>query len=149
MGLRLTLEPGPYRVLWIFPYRQTGTRAGDLSTGAIRSGSKDRGARQNRKTGSTPSGESMPTTKQSRCNSRRGTREIDPHERPDISTWLTLPEAAKHFRLGATYLRQIAAKRRLRAFKIGRNWYTTAIAVNEYLESRSVRGAFRSDRHAR
>lgn len=58
---------------------------------------------------------------------------------------ITLAEAAKRYGLTHDYLRQIARNGRLRARKIGRDWFTTATDVEEYLATRQKKGAYRDD----
>src|SRR5262245_44553277 len=58
---------------------------------------------------------------------------------------IPLSEAARRYGLSPTYLRQIARKGRLKAKKIGRGWLTTPLEVENYIASRSRRGAFRED----
>ena len=58
---------------------------------------------------------------------------------------ITLSEAAKRYGLSPTYLRTIARNGRLRAQKVGRDWLTTPLDVENYIASRSQRGAFRDD----
>jgi excisionase family DNA binding protein len=58
---------------------------------------------------------------------------------------ITLAEAAKRYGLTHDYLRQIARRGRLRARKIGRDWFTTAADVEDYLATREKKGAYRND----
>lgn len=56
---------------------------------------------------------------------------------------MSLQEASERYGLGADYLRQLALKGRLKAWKIGRNWVTTPAAVEDYIASRKKIGAYR------
>ncbi len=58
---------------------------------------------------------------------------------------ITLAEAARRYGLSHDYLRRVAGKGRLKAQKVGRDWLTTAKAVEEYIASRQRRGAYRED----
>ena len=49
--------------------------------------------------------------------------------------WITLNEAAADSGFSHTQLRLLARQGRLRAQKIGRDWFTTAEAVAEYARS--------------
>jgi excisionase family DNA binding protein len=58
---------------------------------------------------------------------------------------ISLSEAAKRYGLSRTYLRTIARSGRLKAKKVGRDWLTTPVDLEAYIESREQRGAFRRD----
>ena len=60
---------------------------------------------------------------------------------------LTLPQVAKEYGLSHGYLRIIAQKGRLNAFKIGPNWVTTRADVRAFIASRQRKGVYRSDIH--
>ncbi len=55
------------------------------------------------------------------------------------SRYLSLEEAAAQFGISHSHLKQLARTERLKAFKIGRTWVTTAEAVAEYLNNRELR----------
>lgn len=56
---------------------------------------------------------------------------------------LTLSQVAKAYGYSGDYLRRLAEKGRLRACKLGRNWCTTADAMETYIESRERRGVYK------
>lgn len=51
----------------------------------------------------------------------------------DAERLISLKEAAARFSLSQSHLQWLARKERLRATKMGRDWFTTAAAVAEYL----------------
>jgi excisionase family DNA binding protein len=61
------------------------------------------------------------------------------------SQLITLKEAAEYSGFNRAYLAQLAKKGRLKATKYGNVWLTTKEAVDEYIQSRKKRGAYRSD----
>jgi excisionase family DNA binding protein len=63
----------------------------------------------------------------------------------DKTRLISLAEAAEMYGFSHAYLRRLAEKKRLKAFKIGRNWVTTPADVEEYIRSREKRGSYRSD----
>ena len=65
---------------------------------------------------------------------------------PDDKTRLiSLADAAAIYGLSRVYLSQLAQKGRLKAQKIANAWVTTPAAVEEYIRSRSKKGAYRED----
>ena len=58
---------------------------------------------------------------------------------------ISLSQAAKRYGLTADYLRQIAIKGRLKAYKIGNSWVTTPADVEAYIESRQKIGVFKEE----
>ncbi|MCB0020367.1 MAG: helix-turn-helix domain-containing protein [Anaerolineales bacterium] len=63
----------------------------------------------------------------------------------DKNRLISLPEAAKLYGFHPEYLNQLARRGRLRAQKVGRTWVTTPANVEEYIDSRQRRGAYRDD----
>jgi excisionase family DNA binding protein len=53
--------------------------------------------------------------------------------------WLSLREAAARSGLSASHLRLLARTGRLRAIKLGRDWFTTEAAVSAYLADERLR----------
>lgn len=51
----------------------------------------------------------------------------------DVERPISLKEAASRFSISQSHLQWLARKGRLRATKMGRDWFTTAGAVAEYL----------------
>jgi excisionase family DNA binding protein len=66
-------------------------------------------------------------------------------KKQDDQELITISEAAQRFGLSPQYLRDIARSGRLKARKIGRDWLTTAVDVEIYIQSRRKKGAFRED----
>lgn len=56
---------------------------------------------------------------------------------------LSLSEAAGRYGFSSDYFRRLAEKGRLEARKVGRQWLTTAEAVDSFLESREPRGVYK------
>ncbi len=56
---------------------------------------------------------------------------------------LSLSEAADRYGFSSDYFRRLAEKGRLDARKVGRQWLTTADAVDSFLESREPRGVYK------
>jgi hypothetical protein len=63
----------------------------------------------------------------------------------DKTRLISLPEAAELYGFNAQYLSQLAKKGRLQAQKIGGGWLTTPQNVEDYIDSRQKRGAYRDD----
>jgi hypothetical protein len=63
----------------------------------------------------------------------------------DKQELITLAQAAERYGFTTSYLRILAAKKRLQAQKVGNIWLTTPAAVEEYIRSREKRGAFKED----
>ncbi len=63
----------------------------------------------------------------------------------DKDELISLAEAARRSGFSHDYLRLLAVKGKLKAFKIGRNWITTPADVEEYIRSRQRRGRYRDD----
>ncbi|MCB8944369.1 MAG: helix-turn-helix domain-containing protein [Ardenticatenaceae bacterium] len=63
----------------------------------------------------------------------------------DKNSLISLGDAAEIFGFSADYLRNLAQRNRLKAQKIGGIWLTTRANVEEYIESRQKRGAYRDD----
>ena len=66
-------------------------------------------------------------------------------KKQDDQELITISEAARRFGLSPQYLRDIARSGRLKARKLGRDWLTTPVDVEIYIQSRSKKGAFRED----
>jgi excisionase family DNA binding protein len=64
---------------------------------------------------------------------------------PKASELITLKEAAEYTGFSYHYLRNLANKGRLKARKMGVQWFTTREAVDEYIASRQRRGKYRED----
>jgi len=65
---------------------------------------------------------------------------------PDDKTRLiSLADAAAMYGFSHVYLKQIAKKGRLKAQKIGGVWLTTPRDMEDYIQSRQPRGAYRRD----
>jgi len=62
-----------------------------------------------------------------------------------VADLISLADAAKHYGFKQDYLRHLASRGRLKAFKLGRNWFTTAKEIETYIKSRKQRGVFRND----
>jgi hypothetical protein len=63
----------------------------------------------------------------------------------DKTRLISLPEAAELYGFHSEYLSQLARKGRLKARKIGKMWVTTPLDVEEFINSRQRRGAYRDD----
>ena len=63
----------------------------------------------------------------------------------DKTRLISLPEAAELYGFNPAYLAQLANKGRLQARKIGSIWLTTPNNMEEYIQSRQKRGAYRAD----
>jgi len=61
------------------------------------------------------------------------------------SELITLKEAAGYCGLSYGFLRQLAERGRLKAWKLGNMWVTTKADVDEYIASRKKIGAYRED----
>jgi hypothetical protein len=58
---------------------------------------------------------------------------------------ISLAEAARRYGFSHDYLRLLAVKGKLKAFKIARNWITTPADVEAYIRGRKRRGRYRND----
>lgn len=58
---------------------------------------------------------------------------------------IPLSEASRQYGFKRGYLRLLAVRGRLKAFKIGRDWFTSTADVEDYIKSRKRRGVFRED----
>lgn len=63
------------------------------------------------------------------------------------SELMTLKEAAEYCGLSYAFLRELAGKGRLRAWKIANAWVTTRADVDAYLASRSMKNIPKKYRH--
>jgi hypothetical protein len=63
----------------------------------------------------------------------------------DKTRLISLAEAAELYGFDHKYLAELAKKGRLKAQKVGYFWTTTPANVEEYIESRQKRGAYRDD----
>lgn len=63
----------------------------------------------------------------------------------DPDELITLGEASRRFGLSPYTLRLLARRGRLKAQKMGRDWFTTPKDVKAYLKSRAKIGRFRHD----
>lgn len=61
------------------------------------------------------------------------------------SELITLKQAAQYCGLSVDFLRVLAEKGRLKAWKLGHIWVTTKADVDEYIASRKKIGAYRED----
>ncbi len=68
--------------------------------------------------------------------------EVNDH---DMDSLISLADAASIYGFTPDHLRHLAQKKRLEAQKIGGVWLTTRANVEEYIESRQRRGAYRAD----
>jgi len=66
-------------------------------------------------------------------------------KKPSSEDFISLAEAAEVYGLSMDYLRTIARSGRLAARKIGRNWVTTRADVENYINTRTKKGAYRED----
>lgn len=66
-------------------------------------------------------------------------------EANDKNQLISLADAASIYGFSPDYLRNLAQKQRLKAQKIGGIWLTTRANVEDYIESRQKRGAYRED----
>jgi hypothetical protein len=62
-----------------------------------------------------------------------------------VSDLISLSDVAKQYGFKHDYLRHLASRGRLKAFKLGRNWFTTLEEMEIYIKSRKQRGVFRDD----
>jgi excisionase family DNA binding protein len=61
-------------------------------------------------------------------------QEPDPiGQQPDLKDLITFGEAARLSGFTDRHLRKLASEKQLWAIKLGRNWFTTAQAVKDYL----------------
>ena len=63
----------------------------------------------------------------------------------DKTRLISLPEAAELYGFNSVYLNELARKGRLKAEKIGGIWLTTPQDLEDYIDSRQKRGAYRDD----
>ena len=63
--------------------------------------------------------------------------------KPKPDQLMSLSDAAGRYGFSSDYFRRLAEKGRLEARKIGRQWLTTATAVESFLESREERGVYK------
>ena len=63
----------------------------------------------------------------------------------DKTRLISLAEASEMYGFSHAYLRRLAEKGRLKAFKVARNWVTTPLDMEEYIRSREKRGSYRND----
>lgn len=66
-------------------------------------------------------------------------------EPEDKTRLISLADAAAMYGFSHVYLKQIAQKGRLKAQKIGGVWLTTPKDMDDYVQSRQHRGAYRQD----
>jgi excisionase family DNA binding protein len=59
---------------------------------------------------------------------------------PNLKDLITFAEAARLCGFTDRHLRKLASENQLWAVKLGRNWFTTAQAVKEYLAKNRKRG---------
>jgi len=64
-----------------------------------------------------------------------------------VSELMTLKEAAGYCGLSVDFLRELAGKGRLKAWKIANAWVTTKADVDAYLASRSMKNIPKKYRH--
>lgn len=63
----------------------------------------------------------------------------------DKTRLISLPDAAAIYGFNPRYLGELARKGRLKAQKVGDLWVTTRQDVEDYIQSRQKKGAFRND----
>jgi predicted DNA-binding transcriptional regulator AlpA len=63
----------------------------------------------------------------------------------DKNRLISLAEASELYGFSQVHLAQLCQRGRLKAQKIGNSWATTPAAIEEYIESRQKRGAYRND----
>lgn len=61
-------------------------------------------------------------------------------DRPSLDELISLREAVELSGLSASYLRLLVSQRKIWGMKLGRNWVTTAQAVDEFLSRDRRRG---------
>ncbi|MCB0037227.1 MAG: helix-turn-helix domain-containing protein [Anaerolineales bacterium] len=66
-------------------------------------------------------------------------------ESQDKNRPISMTEAAELYGFNADYLRQLAQRERLKAYKSGNTWLTTPANVEEYIRSRQKKGVYRDD----
>ena len=66
-------------------------------------------------------------------------------KKPKSDQLITLAQAEEIYGLGANYLQKMAKRGRLKANKMGMQWFTTPEDVEVYIKSRLVRGVYRKD----
>jgi len=59
--------------------------------------------------------------------------EEQPNNAPNLSDLITLKQAAELSGLSYSHLRLLARKEKIRALRLGHEWFTTAKDVDEYL----------------
>jgi hypothetical protein len=69
----------------------------------------------------------------------------DDKDDTDKHRLISLAEAAEIYGYNPNYLRNLALRGRLLARKIGNSWATTPAAMEDYIESRQKKGAYRDD----
>ena len=67
-----------------------------------------------------------------------GSNEQDDGNQPELDALIPLSKAAKMSGLSVSQLRLLVSRKEIWGVKPGRNWYTTEIAVREYL-ARDIR----------
>ena len=65
--------------------------------------------------------------------------------KPPADELITLAEAARRYGCVHAYLRQLAIRGRLKAWKLGRDWITTPADVEAFIASRHTSGSYRDD----
>lgn len=63
----------------------------------------------------------------------------------DKQQLITLAEGEQRYGFSRGYLRNLASKGRLKARKMGRDWFTTPADVEAYIAGRKRRGVYRED----
>jgi hypothetical protein len=66
-------------------------------------------------------------------------------QQDDKNRLISLAEAADIYGYNPNYLRNLALRGRLVARKIGNSWATTPAAMEDYIENRERKGAYRED----
>ncbi|HLQ27390.1 MAG TPA: helix-turn-helix domain-containing protein [Acidiferrobacterales bacterium] len=66
-------------------------------------------------------------------------------KKPKSDQLITLAQAEEIYGLGANYLQKMAKRGRLKATKMGMQWFTTPEDVEIYIKSRMVVGVYRKD----
>lgn len=66
-------------------------------------------------------------------------------ENTDKTRLISIPQAAEIYGFHPEYLSKLAKKGRLKAHKIGKMWVTTQIDMEDFIRSRTKKGAYRDD----
>lgn len=67
------------------------------------------------------------------------------NDEQDKDRQITMAQAAEMYGFNAQYLSHLAKKGRLKAQRFGNSYVTTVLDMEEYIQSREKKGAFRED----